>query len=177
MVPPELLLVETDAPFLTPVPQPGPAERAGPGGAHAARPGRGPGRPTPPRCAQDRLRANAERVFGAVVAEVRELAVSELAALLGPTDIRELAARLRSCPSKRLGQNFVVDAGTVRRIAAAARLTPADVVLEVGPGFGSLTLPLLGAARPGGGGRDRRGAGRRAARDRRRPAARAGRPA
>jgi 16S rRNA (adenine1518-N6/adenine1519-N6)-dimethyltransferase len=72
--------------------------------------------------------------------------VVELAALLGPGDIRALAGRLAIVPSKRLGQNFVVDGGTVAKIAAAARLTPADVVLEVGPGFGSLTLPLLGAA-------------------------------
>jgi 16S rRNA (adenine1518-N6/adenine1519-N6)-dimethyltransferase len=72
--------------------------------------------------------------------------VVELAALLGPSEIRELAGRLAIVPSKRLGQNFVVDGGTVAKIAAAARLTPADVVLEVGPGFGSLTLPLLGAA-------------------------------
>jgi 16S rRNA (adenine1518-N6/adenine1519-N6)-dimethyltransferase len=69
------------------------------------------------------------------------------AALLGPTDVRELAGRLGIQPSKRLGQNFVVDAGTVTRIAALARLEPGDVVLEVGPGFGSLTLPLLAAAR------------------------------
>jgi 16S rRNA (adenine1518-N6/adenine1519-N6)-dimethyltransferase len=68
------------------------------------------------------------------------------AALLGPTEIRQLAARLGIQPSKRLGQNFVVDAGTVTRIAASARLRPDDVVLEVGPGFGSLTLPLLAAA-------------------------------
>jgi 16S rRNA (adenine1518-N6/adenine1519-N6)-dimethyltransferase len=66
--------------------------------------------------------------------------------LLGPTDIRELAGRLGIRPSKRLGQNFVTDAGTVQRITALARLDPADVVLEVGPGFGSLTLPLLAAA-------------------------------
>ena len=66
--------------------------------------------------------------------------------LLGPTEIRALAARLGVEPSKRLGQNFVVDAGTVSRIAAMARLKPDDVVLEVGPGFGSLTLPLLAAA-------------------------------
>jgi 16S rRNA (adenine1518-N6/adenine1519-N6)-dimethyltransferase len=72
--------------------------------------------------------------------------VVSLAALLGPGDIRALAGRLGIVPSKRLGQNFVVDAGTVAKIAAAARLTAADVVLEVGPGFGSLTLPLLGAA-------------------------------
>jgi ribosomal RNA small subunit methyltransferase A len=67
-------------------------------------------------------------------------------ALLGPTDIRALAGRLGIRPSKRLGQNFVTDAGTVQRITALARLGPADVVLEVGPGFGSLTLPLLAAA-------------------------------
>jgi 16S rRNA (adenine1518-N6/adenine1519-N6)-dimethyltransferase len=67
--------------------------------------------------------------------------------LLGPTDIRKLAGRLGIRPSKRLGQNFVVDAGTVSRITALARLTPDDVVLEVGPGLGSLTLPLLAAAR------------------------------
>ncbi len=70
-----------------------------------------------------------------------------LADLLGPTEIRELAGRLGVQPSKRLGQNFVVDAGTVTRIAALARLAPEDVVLEVGPGFGSLTLPLLASAR------------------------------
>jgi 16S rRNA (adenine1518-N6/adenine1519-N6)-dimethyltransferase len=69
------------------------------------------------------------------------------AQLLGPTEVRDLAARLAIVPSKRLGQNFVIDAGTVTRITALARLRPDDVVLEVGPGFGSLTLPLLAAAR------------------------------
>jgi 16S rRNA (adenine1518-N6/adenine1519-N6)-dimethyltransferase len=63
--------------------------------------------------------------------------------LLGPADIRELAARLGVRPSKRLGQNFVIEHGTVRRIAALAALRPGDVVLEVGPGLGSLTLALL----------------------------------
>jgi len=67
--------------------------------------------------------------------------------LLGPTEIRALAARLGVQPSKRLGQNFVVDAGTVSRIAGLAGLRGDDTVLEVGPGFGSLTLPLLAAAR------------------------------
>jgi 16S rRNA (adenine1518-N6/adenine1519-N6)-dimethyltransferase len=65
--------------------------------------------------------------------------------LLGPGDIRELAAQLGVRPSKRLGQNFVVEAGTVRKIAALAGLRPDDVVLEVGPGLGSLTLALLEA--------------------------------
>ena len=65
--------------------------------------------------------------------------------LLTPGDVRELAGRLGVRPSKRLGQNFVVEPGTVRRIAALAALEPHDVVLEVGPGLGSLTLALLEA--------------------------------
>jgi 16S rRNA (adenine1518-N6/adenine1519-N6)-dimethyltransferase len=67
------------------------------------------------------------------------------ARLLTPTDVRELAGRLGVRPSKRLGQNFVIEPGTVRRIAALAALRPDDVVLEVGPGLGSLTLALLEA--------------------------------
>jgi 16S rRNA (adenine1518-N6/adenine1519-N6)-dimethyltransferase len=66
--------------------------------------------------------------------------------LLGPAEIRELAARLGVVPTKRLGQNFVHDPNTVRRIVAAADLAADDVVLEVGPGLGSLTLGLLPAA-------------------------------
>jgi len=66
--------------------------------------------------------------------------------LLRPAEVRHLAARLGVRPAKRLGQNFVIDHGTVRRIVALAALQPGDVVLEVGPGFGSLTLPLLAAA-------------------------------
>jgi 16S rRNA (adenine1518-N6/adenine1519-N6)-dimethyltransferase len=65
--------------------------------------------------------------------------------LLGPADVREIAGRLGVRPSKRLGQNFVVEGGTVRKIAALAAVRPADVVLEVGPGLGSLTLALLEA--------------------------------
>jgi len=68
-------------------------------------------------------------------------------ALLGPAETREIARRLGIRPAKRLGQNFVVDPGTVRRIVALAGVGPRDVVLEVGPGFGSLTLGLIGAAR------------------------------
>jgi 16S rRNA (adenine1518-N6/adenine1519-N6)-dimethyltransferase len=68
-------------------------------------------------------------------------------ALLGPARIRELATRLGVAPTKRLGQNFVHDPNTVRRIVAAADLTADDVVVEVGPGLGSLTLGLLPAAR------------------------------
>jgi 16S rRNA (adenine1518-N6/adenine1519-N6)-dimethyltransferase len=67
-------------------------------------------------------------------------------ALLGPAEIRELAARLGVAPTKKLGQNFVHDPNTVRRIVAAAGLTADDVALEVGPGLGSLTLGLLGVA-------------------------------
>ena len=63
--------------------------------------------------------------------------------LLTPSDVREIAGRLGVRPSKRLGQNFVIEPGTVRRIAALASVRPDDVVLEVGPGLGSLTLALL----------------------------------
>jgi 16S rRNA (adenine1518-N6/adenine1519-N6)-dimethyltransferase len=65
--------------------------------------------------------------------------------MLGPADVRQLAARLGLRPSKRLGQNFVIEAGTVRQIAALAAVRPRDTVLEVGPGLGSLTLALLEA--------------------------------
>jgi 16S rRNA (adenine1518-N6/adenine1519-N6)-dimethyltransferase len=67
--------------------------------------------------------------------------------LLGAAEIRALAADLGIRPRKTLGQNFVVDANTVRRIATAAALTADDVVLEVGPGLGSLTLAMLPAVR------------------------------
>jgi 16S rRNA (adenine1518-N6/adenine1519-N6)-dimethyltransferase len=66
--------------------------------------------------------------------------------LLGPAEIRTLAAKLGVHPTKKLGQNFVHDPNTVRRIVAAAGLSADDVVLEVGPGLGSLTLGLLEAA-------------------------------
>ena len=65
--------------------------------------------------------------------------------LLGPAEVRHLAAEIGLKPSKRWGQNFVVDANTVRRIVNLAGVTPGDTVLEVGPGFGSLTLGLLAA--------------------------------
>jgi 16S rRNA (adenine1518-N6/adenine1519-N6)-dimethyltransferase len=73
------------------------------------------------------------------------VAVGPKVRLLTPGDVRELAGRLGVRPSKRLGQNFVIEPGTVRRIAALAGLRPEDVVLEVGPGLGSLTLALLEA--------------------------------
>ncbi|MGY5885547.1 16S rRNA (adenine(1518)-N(6)/adenine(1519)-N(6))-dimethyltransferase RsmA [Modestobacter lacusdianchii] len=65
--------------------------------------------------------------------------------LLGPAAIRELAQQLDLRPTKTLGQNFLHDANTIRRIVRTADLTEDDVVLEVGPGLGSLTLGLLGA--------------------------------
>jgi len=67
--------------------------------------------------------------------------------LLGSGDVRTLATELGLRPSKQRGQNFVTDGNTIRRIVAAADLTEADVVLEVGPGLGSLTLGLLGVVR------------------------------
>ncbi|HEY0640968.1 MAG TPA: 16S rRNA (adenine(1518)-N(6)/adenine(1519)-N(6))-dimethyltransferase RsmA [Pseudonocardiaceae bacterium] len=66
--------------------------------------------------------------------------------LLGPADVRRLAAELEVRPTKKLGQNFVHDPNTVRRIVATSGLRADDVVLEVGPGLGSLTLALLGEA-------------------------------
>jgi 16S rRNA (adenine1518-N6/adenine1519-N6)-dimethyltransferase len=65
-----------------------------------------------------------------------------MAGLLGPADIRALAARAGVRPTKMLGQNFVHDANTVRRIVAAASVD-GESVLEIGPGLGSLTLGLL----------------------------------
>ena len=66
--------------------------------------------------------------------------------LLGPAAIRSLAQQLDLRPTKQLGQNFLHDANTIRRIVRTADLRPDDVVLEVGPGLGSLTLGLLSAA-------------------------------
>ena len=65
--------------------------------------------------------------------------------LLDPRTIRALAAELNLHPSKQRGQNFVIDPNTVRRIVALAGVQPGEVVLEVGPGLGSLTLGLLEA--------------------------------
>jgi 16S rRNA (adenine1518-N6/adenine1519-N6)-dimethyltransferase len=64
-------------------------------------------------------------------------------ALLGAGDVRALAAELGIKPTKKWGQNFVIDPNTVERIVRAARLDPTDSVIEVGPGLGSLTLALL----------------------------------
>lgn len=66
-------------------------------------------------------------------------------ALLTPAQLRDIADVLGVRPTKKLGQNFLVDANTVRRIVATAGVEPGDEVLEVGPGLGSLTLGLLDA--------------------------------
>lgn len=71
----------------------------------------------------------------------------EDAALLGPAQVRELAERLEVRPTKQWGQNFVVDPNTVRKIVRVAGVGPDDVVVEVGPGLGSLTLALLPVVR------------------------------
>lgn len=70
----------------------------------------------------------------------------EAVQLLGPAEVRALAAELGVRPTKQLGQNFVHDANTVRRIVAEAGVDSDDIVLEVGPGLGSLTLALLDVA-------------------------------
>jgi 16S rRNA (adenine1518-N6/adenine1519-N6)-dimethyltransferase len=67
--------------------------------------------------------------------------------LLGAAEIRDLAAELDLRPTKQMGQNFVIDPNTVRRIVRESAITSSDVVIEIGPGLGSLTLALLGVAR------------------------------
>jgi 16S rRNA (adenine1518-N6/adenine1519-N6)-dimethyltransferase len=63
--------------------------------------------------------------------------------LLGSGEVRRIAAELDLRPTKKLGQNFVIDPNTIRKIVAAAGLSPRDKVVEIGPGLGSLTLGLL----------------------------------
>ena len=67
--------------------------------------------------------------------------------LLGAAEIREIAERIGVNPTKKLGQNFVVDANTCRKIVKTADVSESDVALEIGPGLGSLTLALLEVAR------------------------------
>ena len=71
-----------------------------------------------------------------------------MSALLGPAEIRDLASQLDVTPTKKLGQNFVHDANTVRRIVVAGGVTGTSQVLEVGPGLGSLTLGLTETGAP-----------------------------
>ena len=63
--------------------------------------------------------------------------------MLGAAEIRQLAEKLDIRPTKKLGQNFVIDPNTIRRIVSAANLNPDDLVVEIGPGLGSLTLGIL----------------------------------
>ena len=63
--------------------------------------------------------------------------------MLGAAEIRALAEKLDIRPTKKLGQNFVIDPNTIRKIVAAAHLEPSDLVVEIGPGLGSLTLGIL----------------------------------
>ena len=67
--------------------------------------------------------------------------------LLGASEIREIAERIGVKPTKKLGQNFVIDANTCRKIVSSAEVTADDVALEIGPGLGSLTLALLEKAK------------------------------
>jgi 16S rRNA (adenine1518-N6/adenine1519-N6)-dimethyltransferase len=75
-------------------------------------------------------------------------AADERGRLLGPVDVRALAERLGVRPTKTLGQNFLHDANTTRRIVRTADVHPGELVLEIGPGLGSLTLGLLDAGHP-----------------------------
>jgi 16S rRNA (adenine1518-N6/adenine1519-N6)-dimethyltransferase len=68
-----------------------------------------------------------------------------MSGLLGPAEIRDLADALDLQPTKKLGQNFVVDGNTVRKIVRASGIAQGEHVVEVGPGLGSLTLGLLEA--------------------------------
>ena len=77
---------------------------------------------------------------------VAAMAATSTPRLLGPAEVRSLAAALDLRPTKQRGQNFVIDPNTVRRIVRESGVGPADVVVEVGPGLGSLTLALLEVA-------------------------------
>jgi len=70
----------------------------------------------------------------------------QLTSLLGAADVRRLAATCGVRPTKQRGQNFVIDANTVRRLVRASGVGADDVVVEIGPGLGSLTLGLLEVA-------------------------------
>ena len=70
-----------------------------------------------------------------------------MSGLLGAAEIREIAERIGVRPTKKLGQNFVVDANTCRKIVKSADVGPQDIALEIGPGLGSLTLAMLESAK------------------------------
>lgn len=81
-----------------------------------------------------------------MTADLPAPAAGSTAGLLGAGQIRRLAQRAGVQPTRTLGQNFVIDPNTIRRIVSAAEVSAAETVLEVGPGLGSLTLGLLDAA-------------------------------
>jgi 16S rRNA (adenine1518-N6/adenine1519-N6)-dimethyltransferase len=85
------------------------------------------------------------------VARAAEASVTAEVRLLGAGDVRAIARHLGVQPTKKLGQNFVVEPGTARQVAAiAGPFSASDVILEVGPGLGSLTLALIEASAPAG---------------------------
>ena len=83
-----------------------------------------------------------------LLASARLVLIERPSPLLGPAEIRAIAAELGVRPTKTLGQNFVHDANTIRRIVRSAALDAGERVLEIGPGLGSLTLGLLEAGHP-----------------------------
>ena len=113
----------------------------------------------------DHVKGRARGVDGAA-ATCRGYSEHMPVTLLGASEIRALAAELDVTPTKKLGQNFVVDANTVRRIVQVARVQPGESVVEVGPGLGSLTLAILEAGRVRHRRRDRPPTGRAPARGR-----------
>ena len=164
VAPPELMLAETDAPYLTPIPHRGKPNSPADDRVHDPLPGRAqeprrrrvlrpppghrrpclrPGSPAAhprPKCAFGLALAGQMRIRAA-----RGVVAGEAGSGCSGGDIgASRAVDVR--PTKKLGQNFVVEPGTVRQIAALAAPRPGDVVLEVGPGLGSLTLALLEAA-------------------------------
>ncbi len=88
-------------------------------------------------------RSQAHGAMGEAHTSLARMTPSAGPRLLGPAEVRSLAAELDLRPSKQRGQNFVIDANTVRRVVRESGVGPGDVVLEVGPGLGSLTLALL----------------------------------
>lgn len=85
--------------------------------------------------------SNSNKTFG----DPEKVEKQEKHSLLGAADIRRIAAEAGIKPTKKYGQNFVIDPGTVRKIVRAANIEEGSEVLEVGPGLGSLTLGLLEA--------------------------------
>lgn len=91
-----------------------------------------------------RMLASGQRVvFGVRLSRLPNYSERMPVHLLGGAEIRSLAAELDVTPTKKLGQNFVVDANTVRKIVQVARVQAGERVVEVGPGLGSLTLAIL----------------------------------